>query len=423
MTSDGATAGAVIEVEVGPPAHGGHCVARADGRVVFVRHALPGETVRARLTDAGPGRRFWRADAVEVLDPSPDRVPSVWPAAGPGGVGGGELAHVALPAQRRWKAEVVRDTLHRIGGVVRDVEVEAAPGDDARGGLGWRTRVELTVDARGRAGMYRHRSHQVLALDHLPLAAPAIAELDLLGRRWRPGSRIEAVAPVGGDRPLVLADGVPVRGERRSVREVVRYLGRETTYRVSGGGFWQVHDGAPQVLVEAVLTALGLAFSGRPAPTPGDQGPGVGAVTRVLDLYAGAGLFTVPLALALGSGARVDAVEGDAGAVRDARRNVHELPQVVLHRADVAGAVREISANGAHAVVLDPPRAGAGAMVMGAVASGRPERILYVACDPAALARDLRTAADRGYGITDLRAFDLFPHTHHVECVALLEPR
>src|SRR5690606_33662822 len=142
-------AGDVVELEIGPVAHGGHCVARlteaggGGGRVVFVRHALPGERVRARLTEAASEARYWRAEAIEVLEASPDRVPSAWPQAGPGGVGGGELAHVELAAQRRWKGAVLAEQLARLAGVEREVTVEAAPGDDERGGLAWRTRIEL----------------------------------------------------------------------------------------------------------------------------------------------------------------------------------------------------------------------------------------------------------------------------------------
>ncbi|MFD6134108.1 TRAM domain-containing protein, partial [Isoptericola sp. NPDC060257] len=155
--------GREVELEIGPVAHGGHCVARLDGRVVFVRHTLPGERVRARVTETGS--RFWRADAVDVLEASPDRVPSAWPEAGPGGVGGGELAHVALPAQRRWKAAVLAEQLQRLARLERDVVVEGAPGDDERGGLGYRTRVDLVADADGRAGMRRFRSHDVVQIE------------------------------------------------------------------------------------------------------------------------------------------------------------------------------------------------------------------------------------------------------------------
>lgn len=402
--------GEVLELEVGAVAHGGICVARHEGRVVFVRHALPGERVRARLTDGREGARFWRADAVEVLEPSPDRVPSAWPEAGPGGVGGADLAHVALPAQRRWKAEVVAEQLRRLAHVERDVVVEAVPGDED--GWAWRTRIELVVDADGRAGMHRTRSHDVVPLDRMPLAVPALADLRLFERRWPAGARLTAVAPVGGDRPLVLVDGEPWGDKgpdrrpnaRTSVRERAEVASREYTWRVAADGFWQVHRSAAAVLAGAVVDAVGE----RPGAT-------------VVDLYSGAGLLTLPLADLVGPTGRVVAVEGDPRAVRDARRNVHDHPQVELHE----GPVEEVLAGGAVAradvVVLDPPRVGAGRGVVERIAALSPERVVYVACDPAALARDVAYLAEHGYALGSLRALDLFPMTHHVECVAVLD--
>lgn len=419
MTSD------LLELQIGPVAHGGHCVARlgADpdgrgGRVVFVRHTLPGERVLARLTDSGEGATFWRADAVEILDASPDRVPSAWPEAGPDGVGGGELAHVALPAQRAWKATVLAEQLTRLAHLDRDVVVEAAPGDDERGGLGWRTRIELVADARGRAGMRRHRSHDVVALEQMPLATPTITELGLFGRTWRPGQVVDVVAPASGDAPVVLVDGEPFdlrkgrvdprTNARSSVREHVHAGGRDYTYRVAAEGFWQVHREAPGVLTSAVLGAVGDVDG-----------------ATVLDLYAGAGLFTVPLADAVGPAGEVVAVEGDARAVRDARRGVHDRTNVELHQADVGRVLvgrDDPGSDVVHAdvVVLDPPRAGAGRAVMASIGALRPDRVVYVACDPAALARDIAYLAAAGYSLGGLRAFDLFPMTHHVEAVAVL---
>ncbi|GAB3157858.1 TRAM domain-containing protein [Myceligenerans halotolerans] len=468
--SDVPGVGEILELEIGAVAHGGHCVARHEGRVVFVRHTLPGERVRARVTSTGS--RFWRADAVEITSASPDRVTPAWPAAGPGGVGGGELSHVALEAQRRWKAGVVTDQLRRIarydGALLDGFEVTAAPGDDAAGGLGYRTRIDLVADSDGRLGMHRFRSHDVIALDPLPAGMPlataevaALAEAEgLFDRRWPPGTRVEIVAPGGAggwsgdprvvgqslDRPhgnppttsgagaagtsgagagggeaLVLVDGEPWhRGRvdaranaRRAVREAVtvRLPGTEEeatfTYRVHAAGFWQVHRAAPGLLAQAVLDAVG---------------PVAGAT--VLDLYSGAGLFTLPLAAAVGDGGTVVAVEGDDGAVRDARRNAHGLDQVRLFAGDVAEVLAgddDGAPARADVIVLDPPRAGAKRDVVAAIADRDPERVVYVACDPAALARDVGYFAQAGYHLTALRAFDLFPHTHHVETVAVLE--
>ena len=409
--ADGDAAGQVVELDVGPVAHGGHCVARHEGRVVFVRHTLPGERVRARLTDAAPDARYWRADAVEIVEASPDRVESAWPQAGPGGVGGGELAHVALSAQRAWKAAVLGEQLHRLAHLERDVPVHAAPGDGERGGLRWRTRIDLVADEHGRAGMRGYRSHQVHPLTSMPLATEAIEALGLFDRRWSAGAHIAAVAPAAGDTPLVLVDGQPFdlrRGRpdpRPNARTAVHERVGEHTYRVSAAGFWQVHREAPGVLLDAVLTGVG-DVAGR----------------TVLDLYAGAGLFTVPLADAVGPG-RVVAVEGDERAVRDARRNVHDRPQVTLHAGDVGrvlGTGVAAAGDEVAAVVLDPPRTGAGRRVVEAVAGLAPARVVYVACDPAALARDIAFFAGHGYGLDDVQGYDLFPMTHHVEAVAIL---
>lgn len=390
-------------LDVGPAVHGGHCLARHEGRVVFVRHALPGERVRAVLTEQRK-EGYWRADAVEVLDASPDRVDSVWPEAGPGGVGGGELAHVALPAQRRWKRDVVVDALRRIGGLDEDdelltaLEVEPAPG--ASDGVGTRTRIELTADEDGRAGMYRYRSHEVLALAAMPLAVPEIAALDLFDRRWPAGARIDALAPSDG-RPLVFVDSRSSDG-RSHVRERVTVGDVEYRYRLAASGFWQVHRQAPATLIEAVLAAAELA--------PGDH---------VVDAYSGCGLLSLPLADAVGETGGVLAIESDEQAVRDARRNAHGHPQLELWDAAVVDGLRGIERT-PDVVVLDPPRAGAGADVVARLGELDVPRVVYVACDPAALARDVALARDAGYRLTALRAFDLFEHTHHVECVAVL---
>lgn len=419
-----AEVGTEVELEVGPVAHGGHCVARLDGRVVFVRHTLPGERVRARVTEGG--QSFWRADAVEVLQASPDRVEPLWPAAGPEGAGGGELSHVAMPAQRHWKTQVLVEQLQRLARIdaewlAQHVTVEVAPGDDERRGLHYRTRIELVADADGHAGMRAHRGHRIVQLKKMPLATTQLSEFavaeDVFTRKWAPGAQLKLVAPSDGE-PLLLVDGEPWRrgkpdgrpNARRSVTEVVTGPWGTHSFRVAADGFWQVHRAAPAVLTGAVLDAAGA--------TTGEL---TGAT--VLDLYSGAGLFTLPLAEAVGPDGRVVAVEGDERAVKDARRNAHAFGQVDLQ----VGAVEQVLASAevptADVVVLDPPRTGAGRAVVDAIAARTPRRIVYVACDPAALARDVGYLAAHGYTLGAVRGFDLFPHTHHVEAVAVLDKK
>lgn len=463
MTRPSSPADEEVVLAVGAPAHGGHCVARpADdpsGRVVFVRHALPGETVRAVMTHKSS--KIWRADAVEVLTASPDRVPQVWAEAGPGGVGGAELGHVALEAQRTWKRWVLADCLRRIGGqdvseavaALTDspgpggVEVEPMPSEAAaqaspkesvraRAGTGTRTRVSLTVTPEGEAGMHGFRSARVLPLRSLPLAAPEIQDLGLTERsrwrrRYRPGMRIEAVAPSHGE-PVVILDGTVLNaaarptGRRRVAERVdARALGLgELRYSLHAEGFWQVHRDAPRVLVDRVVRA---ALSPEPTatgtrPDQGPLDPSTGAGTTVLELYSGAGLFTLPLARLTGA---VRSLEGSEQAVRDARRTMHSFEGVDLRTGRVTGAsvtaLGDMDGRGPDVVVLDPPRKGAGREVVEAVAALRTPRVVLVACDPAALARDLSSFLVAGYRLGALSALDMFPHTHHVETIAVLQ--
>ncbi len=414
--------GQELELEVGDVAHGGFCVARHGGRVVFVRHALPGERVRARVTEGRETSKFWRADAIEVLVASPDRVVEPCPYARPGRCGGCDWQHASLPAQRRLKAAVVEEQLRRLAGLDRRVTVEAVPGDED--GLGWRTRVRFTVDGRGRAGLHKHRSHELELVERCLIAAPGVEEVGAERLAWRGAASVEVVATSRGDRAVVVdptddarleLPRIPphvsvVRTDPAGGRHPVRGRGHVTedaagrTWRVSAGGFWQVHPGAAQALVDAVLDVL--------EAQPGE---------RVLDLYAGAGLFAGALADRVGQDGGVTAVESEPRAGADARRNLHDVQTVRIVVDRVERALRDLEPD-VDLVVLDPPRAGAGREVVEEIVRRNPRAVAYVACDPGALARDLATFRDRGYELESLRALDLFPMTAHVECVAGLVP-
>jgi tRNA/tmRNA/rRNA uracil-C5-methylase (TrmA/RlmC/RlmD family) len=487
----------LLELQIGPVAHGGHCVARHEGRVVFVRHTLPGERVLARVTSGEDSATYWRADAVEILTPSPDRVEPPCPWAKPDLCGGCDWQHATPAAQRVLKASVVTEQLSRLAGLEWPVTVEAVEPY-----LGWRTRVRFAVSPSGQAGLRKHRSHEIVPIDWCRIADPSITELDVTGRRWPDADAIEAVAPGtpssepdvpaptsgaeqalvgrraagdatsttprpptadhlprGGVRPgvadtpvaadprtapgpgeqagsspspLVVVEpreGVPgerlrlprveaslatrdsaglhrVRG-RTWVPETVTVDGEEQSFRVSGAGFWQVHPSAAQTLLDTVLSFA--------EPLAGE---------KVLDLYCGVGLFAAGLAHRVGPDGSVLAVESEERAIKDARRSLHDLPQVLFEVARAERVVRELASQAVECdlVVLDPPRSGAGRAVMADITALRPRAIVYVACDPAALARDIAFAASAGYELTQLRSFDLFPMTAHVECVALLTP-
>ena len=427
--------GQVVRVTIVDVAHGGWCIARPDdGPVIFVRHALPGETVLARVTEVTS--RLARAEAVEILTPSPDRVLAPCQYAGPGGCGGCDWQHTALPAQRSLKATVIRQQLRRLAGVDREVTVEALPGDEEPGaGLGWRTRVQFAVRPDGVAGLRAHRSHEVIGIGECLIAHPGINDLGLPGRRWPGTASVEALVATGsGERAVIIApyragpgksvppdlpraDSVLGRnGHRLAPVRGRPYLSQRATgrdWRVSAGTFWQVHPRAADVLTEAVLAAL--------QPRAGDA---------ALDLYCGAGLFAGSLAPAVGPGGIVAGVEADAAAVRDARHNLREWPWARVRKGDVAAVLRrsrQQTAAGAtlpaaRLVVADPPRSGLAREVidyLGEAGHGA-ARFAYVSCDPATLARDIGLLVARGWALANLRAFDAFPMTHHVECVATL---
>jgi tRNA/tmRNA/rRNA uracil-C5-methylase (TrmA/RlmC/RlmD family) len=362
-----------VILDVGPVGHGGICIAHApDGRAVFVRHALPGEQVRVEITEERPS--YLRADAVEVMRASPHRVTAPCKWSGPGHCGGCDWQHVSLAEQRRLKATVVSDQLRQIAKLDIAVEVEAVAGDVD--GLHWRTRLRLAVDDDGVAGLHRHRSAVVEPIDDCLLAHPDIPVASVVGQRWPDSDGVELLA---GD--------------------VEQAMGRE--WRVPAGGFWQVHPGAPEVLARTVLEFLDV----RP-------------VDRCLDLYCGVGLFAGSIATLVPDG-EVVGVESERAAAASARSNLADCTNVTV----VTGRVDRWLARSrptADVVVLDPPRKGAGRAVVDGIVAASPRRVVHVACDPSSLARDVSLFAGHGFQLASLRAFDLFPMTAHVECVALL---
>lgn len=427
--------GEEYEVEVGPVAHGGHCIARtAEGRVLFVRHTLPGEKVVARVTEGDVDSRFLRADAITVLDASKDRVEAPCKYAGPGKCGGCDWQHAKPGAQRRLKGEVVAEQLKRLAGLTPeeagwDGTVMPAEGDKLPAGQvpQWRTRVQFAIDEDGNAGLRKHRSHDIELIDHCMIAAVGVEELGIEKQDWPQMETVEAIAASGsGDRQVVLT---PRPGGRLPLVELdkpvsvlrveekdggvhrvhgrpfVRERADGRTYRVGMGGFWQVHPQAADTLIKAVMQGL--------MPRKGEM---------ALDLYCGVGIFAGALAERLGETGAVLGIESGKRAVEDARHNLADFPRVRIEQGKVDQALPKTGITECDLVVLDPPRAGAGKQTVRHIASLSARRIAYVACDPAALARDLAYFAEAGYKVRTLRVFDLFPMTHHVECVAILEP-
>lgn len=375
-----------VVLRVDKPAHGGSCVGRLDGQVVFCRYSLPGETVTARVTeDSG---RFLRADAVAVQhDPHPQRRESPCAWFGPDRCGGCSWLHTTPDEQLVLKSQILSETLERIGGVVEQVPVVSL-GLEA----GWRTRMTLHADGDGRLGFHGARSDHIVPVGDCMQAASELEVAELLARQWPPGADVHVSVSDAGRAVLVRRqDGSrEVDGPPEHVHDV---QGRLFTRAVDG--FWQSHRLAPDVLVEEVRSLV----------DPGGS---------IVDLYAGVGLLGLSL---LGEEVqRLVLVEGDRRAAAHARRNAAGDDRVKV----IARDVRQWRATGADLVVLDPPRAGAGKDVIRAVAETGAATVVYVSCEPSTLARDLALFDARGYRPDHLRGFDLFPGTAHVETVVRL---
>ena len=467
----------------------GRCVGHLDGRVVFVRFALPGELVVVRMDEPMRAKaHFFTGEVVEVLEPSADRVNPKWKLAGPlaqgGGVGGADLIHVSLPGQIRWKSSVIANQFQRLAHVDvsdSDVIVERMPGDEELNGFNWRTRMELVADDEGRLSMRKRESHDRIAIDTMPLASRAVLavadSLDLWNRKFEPNSQIRLAVPeprvegldfgvdssdnpsdkaallsaIGENYALIVNDELVAGSDLLRERVRVAVDGDSShmctfDYDVDARGFWQIHREAPEHLVSYVLGLVRSALGGRTKNTV------------LWDLYSGSGLFTIPLATlanvsggsagAVGVGvsgaagasgaepAHVLSIEGAPIAVKNARRNIGraglsrdvvealegDVAQTLESQVFKASKSSKIVRRFAHpdVVVLDPPRAGAKAQVCKQIANSGVRSVVYVACDPTSLARDVGTFRELGYNVQSLRAFDLYPNTHHVESVVLM---
>lgn len=445
MKDENMTESPVLQVRLGNIAHGGHTVARHEGRVIFVRHGIPGELVSVRLTDSAPDAKFWRADVVEVHEASEHRVPHFWDAADAlkhqDPVGGAEFGHISLDYQRELKAQVAAEQFTRLGGLKAEdynfPSVQAAPG--STDGLGWRTRMSYSVDGAGRLAMSGFRSNELTSIDSMPLAHPAIESSGIYAVDYSGIDRVEVAVSSADDRTILVLlsetkpgaaakvakqfpEGVNVASfsqqggsaaDGKGLLQVVagnpwlseKVMGEK--YRITGEGFWQVHRAAANLLSERVAELL--------EPARGEQ---------IADLYAGAGLFSLPLAKAVGQQGRIFSIEGAPGTHADAKKNLKSFGQATVVRGRVERVLRQVARDAnLDAVVLDPPRAGIDKQVAAELGSSGVSRICYVSCDPASFARDISRLTARGYELEHVEIHDLYPHTHHMESIGLFVRR
>ena len=374
-----------VSLTIEKVAHGGHFIARHEGAVIFVRHAIPGEECTIEISSVGSS--FNRGDVVSVEKASPDRVTAPCSYAHRLGCGGCDFQHIEISAQRKLKSDVIREQFARIAKMEVDVEVE-----EVGPALGWRTRAIASVTKSGKLGFISARSHNVIAIENCVITAPGIGFAELAKKQWQAGAKIEMATSSTGE-SFVTGANLSVMHEKVG----------NNVLEVSNDSFWQSHVNAPSVLTEIVSEYAQLQ--------PGEH---------VLDLYGGVGLFTSALLSQIGATGRVDLIEGSKSATADAKRNFADANNVNIVTASVERAITRI--DGGDVVILDPPREGAGKEVISELARISPRAIIYVACDPAALARDAKTLADLGYKLDHIEAFDLFPMTQHIECVAGFSP-
>ena len=386
--------GDLVQVTIEKVAHGGHFIARHDGAVIFVRHAIPGEKCTIQITSTGSS--FNRADVISVEAPSEFRVQAPCSFAHRNGCGGCDFQHISVDHQRTLKSDVIAEQFSRIAKMDLRVDVE-----EVGESIHWRTRAIATTDRNGKLGFYKSRSHSIAPVTDCIICVEGMNFSEIASRDLKGDVRVEISASNTGERSIALA---PTRGEEKArltegpavLHENV--LGK--SLEVSQESFWQSHKKAPEILTQAILDFAQLKTG-----------------EHVLDLYGGVGLFTAAIVEAVGPTGHVDLIEGSKVATADATRNFASLSNITIATGDVAKLLPRITA--ADVVVLDPPRDGAGKETVAHIARLAPRAIVYVACDPAALARDTAYLADHSYSLVKVRAFDLFPMTHHIECVAL----
>jgi tRNA/tmRNA/rRNA uracil-C5-methylase (TrmA/RlmC/RlmD family) len=395
--------GQILRVEIEKVAHGGHFIARHEGAVIFVRHGIPGEIVEVEITSLD--KSFARGDVIAVLESSPSRVKPPCHYARPDGCGGCDFQHISYERQRELKAEVIAEQFARIAKMEIGLEVE-----EISGPLHWRTRFAATSNSRGELGFKSARSSNIIPISSCPVLLPEIDFPTLREVQILPQRRVEVSLSTEGERTIGQSELRSTRNEKNPPVEIIEGRSplhyevvadnQSLRYQVSQGSFWQSNISAPDALVGAILKFAQLR--------QGDH---------LLDLYGGVGLFAGAVLDSVGPGGRIDIVEASRSATRDAAKNFEGISHVKIHTGDVATEIKKFKR--ADIVLLDPPRTGAGSGTIAAIAAIEPRSIIYIACDPASLARDTGYLREHGYHLHDIRAFDLFPMTHHVECVAL----
>jgi tRNA/tmRNA/rRNA uracil-C5-methylase (TrmA/RlmC/RlmD family) len=399
--------GDLIEVEIIDVAHGGHCIARVEDKVIFVRHSLPGEKGVVEITSKNS--KIFRGDLVKVTSPSPNRIDAECEYARPGLCGGCAFAHSDLAYETSLKKKILIDQFAKIGKIDISHLTISSPGFDISDGRHWRRRMGFALTPYKQLGLHSARSNSILEIKHCYIANEKINDAAFPKTMNGEEKQEKMLAKckdfsvpvefaVSNNDELALTHRGKVLNQVHEITETVDGV----DYSISPLSFWQSHDQAANVLVSRVNDLLDIEN--------GDV---------VLDLYSGVGLFAGHMVKKVGTAGKVIMIESDSHSGRDAQENFKKDKRAEVKLGKVEDILPTITQ--ADRIVLDPPRAGIAPSVAGEILRLAPVQILYISCDPATLARDVALLTqDGGYEIAEVNMYNLYPRTHHLESVVLL---
>jgi tRNA/tmRNA/rRNA uracil-C5-methylase (TrmA/RlmC/RlmD family) len=378
----------LITVDIGPIAHGGHFISRHNGQVVFVRHAITDEIAVVKITSIGSKIAF--GDAIEILKPSTDRVIAPCKYSSPELCGGCDFQHISMTAQLKLKKLVIEEQFERIANIKINPEVLNAGIDS---GLHWRTHLDFAISRNNNVGLYAFKTKEVIEIDECLIAVDAINQLDIFKSKWDGDERLSVFASSLNEVSIHRSDK-KISGPSE-INEVVE----GKSYNISHGSFWQSHINAPKILIKKLMEFANLEL--------GD---------RVCDLYGGVGLFTAPILEIIGEVGEIHLIENNSRCIKDAKKIFENQKNVIIHHGKVEqklGRIKNIDV-----IIMDPPRTGATKQVINQIIEKKARSIIYISCDPASLARDTKILLNNSYSLDKIIGLDLFPMTHHIECIA-----
>ena len=382
------TVGDIITLDIGTIANGGHFIARHNEQIIFVRHSITGEKANVKITAVNS--KFAFGDAVEILKKSKDRVSAPCKYAHPEGCGGCDFQHIDLKTQLNFKKIVIQDQFKRIAKIDINPHLISA---DTESGLNWRSRLNLGISGNKKLGLHSHKSNKIIEIDECLIALKEINNLDVFNKHWENNNNIKISCSSENDITISSHLGEKISGSDK-LQEVVR----DNKFNISPQSFWQSHKSAPGIILEKVLKFANIKKG-----------------ERVCDLYGGVGLFTLPISKIIGENGEVHLIETNKACIDDANEMFADLKNIFIHHGTVEqklGSIKKINT-----IILDPPRNGISKQVINQMIEKKPHTIVYVSCNPSTLARDTKILLNNKYELTNVVGLDLFPMTHHVECV------